>query len=154
MSIRVKKEKKGVCKMSQERMKILQLLEEGKINSAEAMDLLNTLDEGREDLQSNSNKPNTKRRSLKVLVNSDKTKVNVNVPLGLIRIASQIAGQSAQWIPEEAQEQMKKQGIDLSKIDFEELLQLIDQGLSDGRLVDIETEDEKEGFTKVEIYVD
>jgi len=140
--------------MSQERMKILQLLEEGKINSAEAMDLLNTLDEGREDLQSNSNKPNTKRRSLKVLVNSDKTKVNVNVPLGLIRIASQIAGQSAQWIPEEAQEQMKKQGIDLSKIDFEELLQLIDQGLSDGRLVDIETEDEKEGFTKVEIYVD
>lgn len=140
--------------MSQERMKILQLLEEGKINSAEAMDLLNTLDEGREDLQSNSNKPNTKRRSLKVLVNSDKTKVNVNVPLGLIRIASQIAGQSAQWIPEEAQEQIKKQGIDISKIDFEELLQLIDQGLSDGRLVDIETEDEKEGFTKVEIYVD
>lgn len=140
--------------MSQERIKILQLLEEGKINSTEAMDLLNTLDDSRDELQPDKIKSTARKRSLKVLVISDKTKVNVNIPLGLIRVASQIAGMSTQWIPEDAQEQMKKQGIDLSKIDFDELLQLIDQGLSDGRLVDIETDDEKEGFTKVEVYVD
>jgi hypothetical protein len=49
---------------------------------------------------------------------------------------------------------MKKQGIDLTKIDFNELMQLIDQGLSDGRLVDVETEDEEEGKMKVEVYVE
>ena len=37
------------------------------------------------------------------------------------------------------------QGIDLRKIDFDEIINLVDQGLSDGRLVDVETEDEKEG---------
>lgn len=140
--------------MSQERIKILQLLEEGKINSAEAMDLLNTLDDSKENSQPHKAESIAGKRSFKVRVISDKTKVNVNIPLGLIRVASQIAGISTQWIPEDAQEQMKKQGIDLSKIDFEELLQLIDQGLSDGRLVDIETDDETEGHTKVEVYVD
>lgn len=140
--------------MNQEMNKVLQLLEDGKINSAEAMELLNTLESSREDNQPIKTKSNGKDRSLRVRVDSNKTKVNVNIPLNLIRVASQIAGLGMQWIPDEAHEQMKKQGIDLTKIDFNELMQLIDQGLSDGRLVDVEAEDEKDGKTKVEVYVE
>jgi hypothetical protein len=140
--------------MNQEKIKVLQLLEDGKINSAEAMELLNTLESSREDNQPIKATSSSKDRSLHVRVNGNKTKVNVNIPLNLIRVASQIAGLGMQWIPDEAHEQMKKQGIDLTKIDFNELMQLIDQGLSDGRLVDVETEDEEEGKMKVEVYVE
>lgn len=140
--------------MNQERIKILQLLEDGKIGSAEAMELLSTLENGSEDNQSVKAASGNKDRSLRVRIDGDKTKVNVNIPLSLIRVVSQIAGLGMQWIPKEAHEQMKKQGIDLTKIDFNELMLLIDQGLSNGRLVDVETEDELEGKMKVEVYVE
>lgn len=140
--------------MNQERIKILQLLEEGKISSAEAMELLAALESRSEDNKPLNAAASNKGRSLRVRVNGDKTKVNVNIPLNLVRIAAQIAGLGMQWIPDEANEQLKKQGIDLMKIDFNELMQLIDQELTDGRLVDVETEDEKEGKMKVEVYVE
>jgi hypothetical protein len=140
--------------MNQEKIKVLQLLEDGKINSTEAMELLNTLENSREDNRPIKTTSSSKDRTLRVRVDGNKTKVNVNIPLNLVRVASQIAGLGMQWIPDEAREQMKKQGIDLTKIDFNELMQLIDQGLSDGRLVDLVTEDEKEGKMKVEVYVE
>ncbi len=140
--------------MNQERIKILQLLEDGMINSAEAMELLSTLESSNEENPTFKAASSNKGRSLRVRVDGDKTKVNVNIPLNLIRVASQIAGLGMQWIPDQAHEQMKKQGIDLTKIDFNELMQLVDQGLTDGRLVDVETDDEKEGKMKVEVYVE
>ncbi len=139
--------------MNQERIKILELLEGGKITSADAVELLATLENSSEDNKKLNAAPG-KGRTLRVRVDGDKTKVNVNIPLGLIRAATQIAGLGMQWIPDEAHTQMKKQGIDLTKIDFDELMLVIDQGLSDGRLVDIETEDEEEGKMKVEVYVE
>lgn len=140
--------------MSQETMKILELLEEGKVTRQEAAELLNSLDDRRASEEASPAVAANAKRFLRVRVNGDKTKVNVNVPLNLIKVATQIADASMKWIPQEAHDQMKKQGIDLSKIDFNEIINLVDQGLSDGRLVDIETEDEEEGRTKVEIYVD
>lgn len=140
--------------MNQERIKILQLLEEGKITSADAIELFATLENENDDNQKLPAASSINRRSLKVRVDGDKTKVNVNIPLNLIRVATQIAGVGMQLIPDEAHNQMKKQGIDLTKIDFDELMQIIDQGLTDGRLVDIETEDEAEGKMKVEVYVE
>lgn len=140
--------------MDQEKIKVLQLLEDGKITSAEAIELLSTLESSSESKQPLKGSRNKEQRSLRVRVDGDKTRVNVNIPLELIRVASQIGMLGMQWLPEEANAQMKKQGIDLAKIDFNELLQLLDQGLTDGKLVDIETEDEKEGKTKVEVYVE
>jgi hypothetical protein len=136
-------------------MKILELLEQGKITRQEAMELINSLDTRRdsEGAAPTAAAASTKR-FLRVRVDGDKTKVNVNVPLNLLKVATQIADASMKWIPQEAHEQMKKQGIDLSKIDFDEIINLVDQGLSDGRLVDVETEDEKEGKTRVEVYVE
>lgn len=139
--------------MNQEKFKILELLENGKITSADAVELLATLENSSEDNKKINVAPG-KGRSLRVRVDGDKTKVNVNIPLSLIRAATQIAGLGMQWIPDEAHTQMKKQGIDLTKIDFDELILVIDQGLSDGRLVDIETEDAEEGKMKVEVYVE
>lgn len=140
--------------MSQETMKILELLEQGKITRQEAMELINSLDTRRDPEGVSKAAVANAKRFLRVRVDGDKAKVNVNVPLNLIKVATQIADASMKWIPQEAHDQMKKQGIDLSKIDFDEIINLIDQGLSDGRLVDVETEDEKEGRTKVEIYVE
>lgn len=140
--------------MNQERMKILELLEEGKINRMEAMELLSTLNNSRELDEPSQSSSIDQKRFLRVRVDGDKTKVNVNIPLNLIKVAAQIADTSMKWMPQEAHEEIRKQGIDLTKIDFDEIINLIDQGLSDGRLVDIETEDEKEGRTKVEVYVD
>ncbi len=45
-------------------------------------------------------------------------------------------------------------GIDLSQIDFTELLDLIDQGLADGKLVDVEVQDPQEGLMTVEVYIE
>ncbi|MBP1762380.1 MAG: hypothetical protein H6Q64_1922, partial [Firmicutes bacterium] len=132
----------------------LELLEQGKITRQEALELINSLDV-RRDSEGVSKIANAgTKRFLRVRVDGDKTKVNVNVPLNLIKVATQIADASMKWIPQDAHEQMKKQGIDLSKIDFDEIINLVDQGLSDGRLVDVETEDEIDGRIKVEVYVD
>jgi hypothetical protein len=48
---------------------------------------------------------------------------------------------------------LKRKGIDLAKLDFEELVGLIGQGLADEKLVDIDINDPKEGPMRVEIYV-
>jgi hypothetical protein len=42
----------------------------------------------------------------------------------------------------------------LNQIDFEELIEQIDRGLVDGKIVDIDADDPKEGHVKVEVYVE
>ena len=81
-------------------------------------------------------------------------KVNVNVPLKLIKAASKLAGFGMSFIPQEARTEMEKKGIDITKVDLDELLRLIDEGLADTRLVDVDVDDPKEGKIKVEVYVD
>lgn len=140
--------------MDQEKIKVLQLLEDGKITSAEAVELLNTLESAAENKPGSGGEHQADQRALRVRVDGDKTRVNVNIPMSLLRVASRIGMLGMQWLPEEANEQIKRQGIDLAQIDFDELMRLLDEGLGDGRLVDIETEDEKEGKTRVEVYVE
>jgi hypothetical protein len=49
---------------------------------------------------------------------------------------------------------MNKQGIDLAEMDFTELVELVDQGVLDGKLVDVEVDDPHEGKMMVQIYVE
>ncbi|MGE5582454.1 MAG: ComZ family protein [Bacillota bacterium] len=139
--------------MSDEKLRILEMIESGKLSAAEGLELLKALDEPEP-------KPATapsqlSKRFLRVRIDSaGATKVNVNVPLSLIKVASKFAGIGMKFIPEEARLEMEKKGIDLSQINFEELLSLIEQGLSDGKLVDIDINDPDEGRVKVEVYVD
>lgn len=60
--------------------------------------------------------------------------MNVNVPLGLLKATSKLVTMGMGFIPEDARLEMQKKGIDISKINFEELVGLIDQGLVDGKL--------------------
>ncbi len=136
--------------MSTDKLKILEMIQEGKISTAEGLELLQALDMTNKDTPSTSGKD----RNFRVKVDGDKTKVNVNIPLSLVRVASKFAGMGMNLIPAQARDEMNKQGIDLSQIDFNELVNLIEQGLTDGKLVDIEVEDPQEGKMKVQVYVE
>ncbi len=142
--------------MSEEKLKILQMIQEGKINAAEGLELLKALEESEPKLDSPSPTPSKlANRFLRVRVQSAGiVKANVNLPLSLVRVVSKFTAFGMSYIPEAAHREMEQKGVDLSKIDFEELLRLIEDGLADGKLVDVEANDPVEGPVKVEVYVD
>ncbi len=142
--------------MSSEKLKILEMIQEGKITSEEGLELLNTLQETNIQALEKPNAVNG-NRFLRVKVHGDGVgvkKVDVNIPLNLVKVASKFMGVGMNMIPNEARKQMEENGIDISQIDFDELVDLIDQGLADGKLVDIDVDDPQDGQMKVEIYVD
>lgn len=130
------------------------MVRDGKITAEEGLELLNALDE------TESRVPGPPKsiqdRFLRVRVDSaeNKTKVNVNIPLSLLKVASNLVNMGVGFIPEEARREMEAKGLDITGINFEELVNLIDQGLLDGKLVDVDTEDPKHGRTRVEVYVE
>lgn len=138
--------------MNNETIKVLEMIQEGKISAIEGAELLKALDED------SGVKPVAQRddRFLRVRVSGDKVKkVNVNIPLKLLKVFSSLAVMCMKLIPEEARREMEKKGIDLASIDIEELLLLIEQGLvSDEKLVDIDVDDPDEGKVRVEVYVE
>lgn len=116
--------------MSEERMKILEMVQEGKISAAEAERLLTALEE--------ADKPGTDvsaktPRWLRVHIvdkATDKPKVNISVPLAL-------AGLALKLIPASAKEKMAKDGIDL-----DELVVGVKKNVTPGELVRFDTENE------------
>jgi hypothetical protein len=125
------------------------LIQEGKVSAAEGLELLQAMDSGVKET------PDGRvDRAFRVKVDGDKTKVNVNIPMRLVRVASKFMGWGMNFIPPEARSEMDKRGIDLSEIDLKELVDLIDQGLVDGKLVDVELDDPQEGHMTVAVYVE
>ena len=140
--------------MSEEKMSILQMIREGKISAAEGLELLNALEES-EPKPETTTPARLANRFLRFGVNTAGiTKVNVNLPLSLVRVASKFAVFGMNYIPETARQEMARKGIDLSQIDFAELIRLIEDGLVDGKLMDVDVNDPKEGPVKVEVYVE
>jgi len=121
--------------MSEEKRRILEMLEQGRINAAEAERLINALssdEEAKTGPHETGKKPEP--RYLRVMVEpepgSEKPeKVNIKVPYKLIRAGLKLAS----FIPKNAQDkvnealQEKGMGIDFSKIKPEELEELIGQ---------------------------
>lgn len=138
--------------MSAERLRILQMIEEQKITAAQGMELLQALDET--EAEPKKALVSKEKKFLRVRVTTDKAKVNVNIPLSLVRVASKFAVFGMGFIPEEARKELDNKGIDLSQLDLAELMNLIEQGVMTEKLVDIEADDPKEGPSKVEVYVD
>lgn len=136
-----------------EKEKILQMVKDGKITVNEGMELLDALGPA-ETGEAGSGLAGLSDRFLRVRVDNDKAKVNVNIPLRLLKVTSKLVNIGMGCIPEDARREMKKKGVDISKIDFEELVLMIDQGLVDGKLVDVDAEDPEHGRTKVEVYVE
>jgi len=107
--------------MSEERIRILRLVAEGKATPEEAERLLSAV--GKEAVVPAKGTP----RYLRVTVDSsDGDKVNIRVPLALVRAGMKFSA----LVPRDAREQMEEKGIDLgalSAMDTEELIQALQE---------------------------
>lgn len=124
---------------SEERLKILNMIAEGKITAEEGSKLLQALQEAK----ASSTSPDAMMsegtaRFLRVRVSdmaTGKVKVNVSLPIGLVNVGMRMG---ARFVP------------DLDEIDVEDLLANIHQGAR-GKIVEVEDEEDGE---KVEVYVE
>jgi hypothetical protein len=121
--------------MSEERARILQMISEGKITAQEGARLLNALSGASDAPQP----PCTgKARWFRVRVTdiaTGRTKVNVNLPLSLVKAGLKMG---ARFAP------------DMEELDWEELTVAIQEGAS-GKIVEVEDSEDGE---RVEVYVE
>ena len=119
--------------MNEERMRILKMLEEGKISVEEATQLIEAV----EAPQTTEIAPQGKPKWLRVRVqDGDDEKVSVNLPLSLARVA-------LKFVPQQARGQMEAQGIDLDAI----LNEVTETKI--GKLVEVQDGDEH-----VEVWIE
>ena len=126
--------------MKDEKLQILQMIEEGKITPSEGMDLLDALEGAKKAYIENNQ---AKWLKIRVFDPNDSTKVNITVPIALIDVSMKMAGKfGPAFVPE-----LKEAG--LNEGDMAELFNAIKDGAV-GKLIDIESEDGE----KVEIIVE
>ncbi len=128
----------------EQKVRILKMVEEGKISSEEAVRLLEAM-EGSGDRSSSSVLPVTKPkkflRFLKIRIfegDLEKPKVRVALPLALLKIATK-------FIPEDAKAEINGRNIDL-----DEILRAVDEN-TEGKLLEVQDDEEK---TRIEIFID
>ena len=139
--------------MGSEKMKALEMIQEGKLTAAEGMDLLKAIEEGNTDGEILT-AISPMNRFLRVRVIGEKTlKVNVNVPFSLLRSASKLVVYAMSFVPVEKRAEFEKKGLDLQALDVEEFVRIIEESV-DGKIVDVEVTDPQEGKIKVEVYVE
>jgi hypothetical protein len=120
---------------TEERMKILRMVEEGKITAEEAAKLLSALSESRKPVKKPASLGTGSARWLRVRVTdmvTGKAKATVNLPLRLVDAGLNIA---AQYAP---------------GVDFNELSQAINDGV-EGKIIDVMDEEDGE---HVEIFIE
>jgi hypothetical protein len=120
---------------SEERMKILKMVEDGKISAEDAAQLLKALSkqERRRTPPSESD-----ARWLRVRItdlDSDRASVNVNLPINMVNVGLKMG---ARFIPE------------FEGLDLEELAEALRQGLT-GKIVDVVDEEDRQ---HVEVYIE
>jgi SHOCT-like protein len=145
--------------MSEHRRQILQMLSDGKINASEAERLISAVEEPPASRSTDPSATPVKSRPkyLRVVVDSEDdggyggpTKVNVRVPMQLLRAGVRLASLLPAQALQRANHAMQEQGIpiDLSQIKPENLEELVEH-LSD-LTVDV---DQKDAATKVKVRV-
>ena len=123
---------------TEERLRVLKMIEEGKITAEQGAQLLTAMTDG-ESTKSKKKGPRGhahQPRRLRIRVTDLKTgqrKVNVNMPWGLVSVGAKMG---ARFAPE--------------YIDLDELMGAIDEG-AEGKIIDIVDEEDNE---RVEIYVE
>ena len=134
-----------------ERKKVLDMLAAGQISVDQASDLLRALGEGGPPAGSPPPPPPPRTgtaRLLRISIDAtdggdgERAKIRVNVPLGLAKFASR-------FLPAEARSELEAQGIDLS-----ELITAITTETPEGRLVDIDVDDDDDGGKRAKIVVE
>ncbi len=124
---------------AEERMKILKMIEEGKVSAEDGAKLLAALNEGRRGSGgSGSNRPSGAGRWLRIRVTdiaSGRSKASVQIPIGLIDAGLKIG---AHFAPE-------VEGVDMSYV-----MDALRSGMT-GKIIDVTDDEDGE---HVEIYVD
>ncbi|MCF7944024.1 MAG: hypothetical protein K9L75_00635 [Spirochaetia bacterium] len=142
--------------MTEERMRVLQMIADGKISAEEGAQLLESMGEEAADSRNSHTELSSyngaegqekgglsgiKGKKLRIQVRSRETgkvKVNLKIPLRLARIAEK-------FVPKEAKKEMEEQGINISQI-----VDSLDE-LEDATLVDVSDEDSGED---IRIYIE
>ena len=122
---------------AEERMKILKMIEEGKLSAEDGAKLLAALPEGRQTSQASA-RAATAGRWLRIRVTdiaSGRSKASVQIPLGLIDAGMKIG---AHFAPE-------VEGVDMSNV-----MEAIRSGMT-GKIIDVTDDEDGE---HVEMYVE
>jgi len=123
---------------TEERMKILNLIRDGKITAEEGAKLLSALGESQKSTRAPATRTAGEPRWFRVRVTdlvSGKSKVSVNIPFGLMEWGLQI---EAQFAPE------------VADLDLGELKEMLQSGV-EGKVIDIIDEEDGE---HVEIFIE
>ncbi len=124
---------------AEERMQILKMIQEGKISAEEGAKLLQALSAGKADKRSpSSTTVGGDARWFRVRVTdlaSGKSKVNVNIPMGLVNVAIKMG---ARFAP------------NVEGANYDEMVQAIKSGAS-GKIIDVTDDQDGE---RVEIFVE
>jgi hypothetical protein len=146
-----------------EQLKILEMLEKGQITSAEAMELLEALNTTKESepvqpMVISDTGRNHNYKFLKIKVNSENNTVNVNVniPIRLLTTLGELASKLNVIIPSDVRKEMENKGIDISNINFSQIIKDILNGTSeDPNIINVEAWDEEhKSMVKVKVYVE
>ncbi|NMC55940.1 MAG: hypothetical protein GYA50_01795 [Eubacteriaceae bacterium] len=138
----------------EDKTRILNMVSEGKITVEEASILLDALDKKEKISEEpiamkgkQGRKPTKLRVNIDANENSKKSKVNVNIPLSLVKTLGPIISKN---LPKEAKEEMDKKGVDLVAImnSIDEFIEAA--GEEDIVNVDIEGDEP----AKVRVYVE
>jgi hypothetical protein len=127
----------------EERMKILKMIEEGKITAEDGAKLLAALDDSRRGPRPPMPPPpapgtTASGRWLRVRVtdsNSNRSKVNVNIPMGLVNVGLKMG---ARFAPE------------VEGLDVQQIMDAINSGMT-GKIIDVLDDEDGE---HVEIFVE
>jgi hypothetical protein len=126
----------GQIMSTEERLKILRMIEEGKITAEEGTRLLGALNKQKQ-RSTAPGEDNPRWLRVRVLdLHTGKESVRVNLPIGLVNVGMRMG---ARFIPDMEQESV-----------MEDLAQALNQGMT-GKIIDIV--DEEEG-QRVEIFVE
>jgi hypothetical protein len=124
--------------LKEERMQVLRMLEEGKINAEEAAQLLSALEigVGKEEASPGTSPSAAKRRWMRIRVTDSATgkhRVNVNLPLGMANAVMKVG---SRFVPE------------LKDLDLDEMIMSLGNE-AQGKIVEVDEDSER-----VEIFVE
>ncbi|OQA14130.1 MAG: hypothetical protein BWY62_01131 [Firmicutes bacterium ADurb.Bin356] len=139
--------------MEQNRVEILNMFKEGTLTLEEAAELLGALSQPETEIALKDTR-GRKRKKLRIQVDaaengsSGKTKVNVALPISLVKSLSPLIAKS---LPAEAKDEMSKAGVDLEAIIGS--LDTLIESAEEEDIVNIDTGG-SEDMAKVRVFVD
>lgn len=119
--------------MDQNKLKILKMLEEGKINSEQAYKLLNAAEDDK-----------LRGKKIVIKVKGPNENVNLSIPLSVVKGMLKLSGKFFNFIPDNAKAKIEEKGIDTARL--EETIENLGDVFPDSPQVLIEGKEDDEEF--------